>query len=91
MVGYHLPQRLANRRREIDVIDRKLLALLNKRLRRALEIGKIKRQMGMEIYDPKREREVLEKLKTRNRGPLTEDNLRKIFTTIINACRQSQK
>jgi chorismate mutase len=91
MVGSNLSQRLRDRRRKIDLIDRKLLPLLNQRLRIALEIGKIKKQMGTRIYDPKREKEILEKLSLRNRGPLNEDDLKKIFATIIKVCRQSQR
>jgi chorismate mutase len=91
MVGSNLSQRLRDRRRKIDLIDRKLLPLLNQRLCIALEIGKIKKQMGTRIYDPKREKEILEKLSLRNRGPLTEDDLKKIFAAIIKVCRQSQR
>ena len=95
MVGSNLSQRLRDRRRKIDFIDRKLLSLLNQRLRIALEIGKIKKRMGEKIYDPKREKEVLERLRlrlrSRNKGLLKEKDLEKIFSTIIKVCRQSQK
>jgi chorismate mutase/prephenate dehydratase len=93
MAGSHLLQRLTNRRRKIDLIDQKLLSLLNQRLRIALEIRKIKKQMGTKIYDPKREKEVLERLRLRSRekGLLKEKDVEKIFSTIIKVCRQSQK
>ena len=91
MAGSHLSQRLRIRRKKIDLIDRKLLSLLNQRLRIALEIGKIKKQMGTKIYDPKREKEVLERLSPTNRGPLNEDDLKKIFVTIMKVCRRSQR
>jgi len=95
MVGSNLSQRLRDRRRKIDFIDRKLLSLLNQRLRIALEIGKIKKRMGEKIYDPKREKEVLERLRLRlrskDKGLLEEKDLEKIFATIIKVCRQSQK
>ncbi len=74
----------------MDLIDQKLLALLNQRLRVALEIGKIKKEMGKKIHDPEREREILNRLKQKKRGPLKEEDLRKIFKTIIKVCRQSQ-
>jgi len=95
MAGSHLSQKLKNRRRKIDLIDRKLLPLLNQRLRIAQEIGKVKKQMGEKIYDPKREKEVLERLRLRlrlrNKGPLKEKDLEKIFRTIISVCRGVQK
>jgi chorismate mutase len=86
-----LAKRLKENRMKIDLIDQKLLGLLNQRLRIALGGGKIKKEMGKNIYDPKREKEILEKLSLRNRGPLTEDDLKKIIVTIIKVCRQSQK
>jgi chorismate mutase/prephenate dehydratase len=85
--------KLKEKRRKIDLTDRKLLSLLNQRLRIALEIGKIKKEMGEKIYDPKREKEVLERLRlrSRNKGLLKEKDLEKIFATIIRVCRRSQK
>jgi chorismate mutase/prephenate dehydratase len=91
MVGSNLSQRLRDRRRKIDLIDQKLLPLLNQRLRIALEIGKIKKQMGTRIYDPKREKEVLRRLKLTNRRLLKSKDLEKIFRMIMKVCRGVQK
>ncbi len=92
---FDLSDKLKSQRRKIDLIDQKLLSLLNQRLHIALEIGKIKKRMGEKIYDPKREKEVLERLRlrlrSRNKGLLKERDLEKIFATIIKVCRQSQK
>jgi chorismate mutase len=84
---------LKRKRKEIDLIDRKLVDLLNQRLRIALAIGRIKKEMGEKIYDPRREKEVLERLRLRlrNKGPLKEKDLKKIFKTIMKVCRRSQK
>jgi monofunctional chorismate mutase len=86
-----LTKRLEEKRKEIDLIDRKLLSLFNHRLRTALEIGKVKKKMGKKIYDPGREKRVLERLHAKNRGPLTEKDLEKIFRTMIRASRRFQK
>jgi len=86
-----LSKMLKEKRKKIDRIDRKLLILLNQRLRTALEIGKLKRKMGQEIYDPLREKEVLRKLASRNRGPLRKKDVEKIFQTTMEVCRKSQK
>ena len=91
MGGSRLSQRLEDRRKKIDLIDRKLLSLLNQRLRIALACGKIKKEMGKNIYDPKREAEVIKRLRKENRGPLKAEDLEKIFKTIIGVCRRSQK
>jgi chorismate mutase/prephenate dehydratase len=86
----HLSRKLINRRKELDLINQKLLTLLNQRLRITLEIGKVKKEMGKKIHDAEREKEILDKLKRKNRGPLREKDLRKIFKTIMKVCRQSQ-
>jgi chorismate mutase len=85
-----LSQKLRKKRKELDLIDHKLLTLLNQRFRIALKIGKIKKEIGKKIYDPRREEEILERLKSKNRGPLKEEDLIKIFTTILRGCRRSQ-
>jgi chorismate mutase len=85
-----LSQKLKKKRKEINLLDLKLLTLLNQRLRMALEIGKIKKEMGKKIDDPRREKEVLERLKLKNKGPLKDEDLKKIFTTIMKVCRKSQ-
>lgn len=86
-----LSEKLKYKRKQIDLIDQRLLKLLNQRLHVALEIGKIKRGMGEKAYDPKREKEVLRRLKIKNRGPLNEKDLEKVFRKIMKVCRRSQK
>ncbi len=81
---------LKEKREKIDLLDKKLLSLLNRRLHIAMEIGRIKKEMGRKIYDPKREREVWERLKIKNKGPLKDEDLKKIFEAITGACRRSQ-
>jgi chorismate mutase len=85
-----LSLKLIKKRKELDLINQKLLTLLNRRLRISLEIGKVKKGMGKKIHDTEREKEILDKLKRKNRGPLKDEDLRKIFTTIMKVCRQSQ-
>jgi len=83
-------KKLKEKRRSIDLLDKKLLVLLNQRLRIALKIGKIKKRIGKKVYDPTREKEVLKRLKTKNKGPVKEQDLIKIFRSIIKICRQAQ-
>jgi len=85
-----LSRKLNKMREKINLIDQELLTLLNQRLRTALEIGKIKKEMGKRIYDPRREKDVLNSLKRKNKGSLKEEDLKKIFTTIMKVCRKSQ-
>ena len=85
-----ISQKLRKNRRNLDLVDQQLLTLLNRRLRISLEIGKIKREIGKKIYDAEREKEILDRLKRKNKGPLKEGDLGKIFVTIMRVSRKSQ-
>lgn len=82
---------LATLRQEIDAIDDRLLALLQERLRHAREIGAIKSRHNRAKWDPKRERQIVERLLAANRGEFPEPVLLSIFHEIITTCRLSQK
>jgi len=90
MAKLDLSNKLKEKRKKIDLIDQKLLNLLNQRLSIALETGKIKKEMEKKAYDPQREKEVLERLKLKNRGPLKGEDLERIFKMIIRICRKAQ-
>jgi len=71
-------------RKEIDSLDRKLLALLNQRIRVSINIGAVKLASGRKVFAPDREEEVLRRLEDMNDGPLDGDTLRSIYREIIN-------
>ena len=60
---------LRKKRKEIDQVDQKLLTLLNQRIRLVSEAMAVKREMGEKIRNLKREKEILEELKSKNKGP----------------------
>ena len=76
-------QRLAECRTQIDAVDLKLLALLNERTRIVEEIGRIKQNLSLPIYEPKREDQVFHNVTSNNNGPLTAEALKRIFARII--------
>ena len=82
---------LEKKRKEIDQTDRRLLNLLNQRIRLVSEAFAIKKGMGQNLRNLKREREILERLKIENKGPLKEGDLIKIFRAIMKMCRRSQE
>ncbi len=57
-------------RKKIDDLDRKLVELLNQRASAAMEIGRLKRNTDLPIYEPDREREVIANAQRANQGPL---------------------
>lgn len=75
-------------RNKIDEIDQKLVELLNERSRCAIEIGKLKRMMKARIYDPERERDVIDRVRGVNGGPLDDKGLQHLFERIIDECRR---
>ena len=75
----------------IDDVDRRIVALLNERTRVVEEIGRVKREAKLAIYEPKRESEVFDNIASHNRGPLSGDGLKRIFERIIDEMRRVQK
>ena len=61
---------IADWRKRIDELDRKLVELLNERARAAQEIGKLKRNTQIPIYEPEREKIIFENVREANQGPL---------------------
>jgi chorismate mutase len=82
---------IADWRRRIDEIDRQLVEILNRRAQAAQEIGRLKRDSDLPIYEPDRERIVLEQVQKINRGPLEHRHLLQIFERIMDVMRNIQK
>jgi chorismate mutase-like protein len=82
---------LSDWRRRIDEIDQKLVELLNERSRCALEIGRLKQAQNLPLYQPDREREVLENAERANPGPLSDAAVRRLFERIIDEARSAER
>jgi chorismate mutase-like protein len=82
---------IAGWRKQIDELDRRLVDLLNQRARAAQEIGKLKRNTSMPIYEPDREKIIFENVRQANRGPLPDQELRHVYERIIDVMRNIQK
>jgi chorismate mutase len=78
-------------RKKIDDLDRKLVALLSERARAAVEIGKLKRNTNLPVYEPDRERIVFANVQEANEGPLPGRDLVRIYERIIDVMRNIQK
>ena len=83
--------RLSAIRNEIDLIDKTILDLLNRRAACSLEAGKLKADAGAPVFRPLREGIHLEDLANANAGPLPNAHLRAIFREIISSSRALQK
>lgn len=81
-------------RRRIDIIDDQLVRLLNVRVACAVEIGRLKHDADLPIYQPEREAEVLEAVRqsaTQLAGPLEAEALVRIFERIIDEARRAER
>ena len=78
-------------RRRIDLIDEQLMRLLNSRSACAVEIGKVKRALGLPVYMPEREAWILERVMRENPGPLDATAVRRVFERIIDESRRLER
>jgi len=78
-------------RARIDHIDGQIIKLLNRRMRAAQQIGKLKQVDGSVVYAPQREAAIFRRLAEANGGPMPSEAVRAIYTEIISACRASEK
>lgn len=78
-------------RNEIDRIDEQLVRLLNERSKCAIELGRIKRELGLAIYSPDREKQVIQHVTSVNGGPLDAAAVRRLFERIIDESRSIER
>ena len=81
-------------RGRIDVIDEQLVRLLNVRVACAVEVGRLKHEAGVPVYQPEREAQVLSQVRqsaTTLSGPLTAEAVVRIFERIIDEARRAER
>ena len=78
-------------RERIDAIDEAVILLLNERAQYAAQIGRIKRVIGLPVYVPTREEEVLKNVMHANPGPLPGASVRRLFERIIDETRALER
>ncbi len=81
-------------RGRIDVIDEQLVRLLNVRVACAVEVGRLKHEAALPIYQPEREAQVLAGVRrsaAELSGPLTADAVVRIFERIIDEARRAER
>jgi chorismate mutase len=79
-------------RNDIDRVDEVLVRLLNERARVACEIGRMKKELGIEVYQPEREKQVLAHVRgIAAEGPLGADAIARLFERIIDEARRLER
>lgn len=79
-------------RNDIDRVDEVLVRLLNERARCVCEIGRLKKESGMAVYQPDREKQVLAHVRAvASEGPLGPDAIARLFERIIDEARTLER
>ena len=78
-------------RSSIDDVDRKILELMTERVRLVLAVGDVKRALQMPVYDPERERRVLDRLASLAEPPLDGPTVRRVFERLIDEMRRLEQ
>jgi len=78
-------------RQRIDALDEELLRLFNERSALAVRIGEIKKELGLPIYDPGREKAIFERLQKMNPGPLDDQAIVRLFERVIDESRHLER
>ena len=82
---------LTRLREAIDRVDEVIVRLLNQRAKYAIEIGELKGVLGLPIYAPEREKEVLLHVERVSDGPLDPPTVRRLFERIIDESRRVER
>jgi chorismate mutase len=78
-------------RRSIDELDGRILELVAERVKVVLAVGQFKRENNIAVYDPDRERNMLDQLCSRAPAPLDADTVRRIFERLIDESRRIEQ
>lgn len=84
---------LAEIRERINGIDEQIQALINDRAKIAQQVGVAKGDLAsaVDYYRPEREAEVLRSVLDRNKGPMRDEEMLRLFREIMSACLAQQE
>ena len=74
-------------RAQLDEVDREIVRTINQRALLVQELAAVKGEVGVALYDPKREEEILQRVAEENAGPIYDATLREIFEIIMHRIR----
>ena len=75
--------RISELREQLADNDVKIVEALNARLALVAQLKRVKEEIGVDFLDPAREEWLFQHLARANRGPLSEDGLREIYTELL--------
>lgn len=80
-------------RRQIDALDEQIQSLISERASLAFDVRQSKGSLphAVDYYRPEREADVLRSVKQRNKGPLSDAEILRLFREIMSACMAQQE
>jgi len=75
-------------REQISDTDRSIVEAINTRLKLVARLKRYKEERGLDFVDPEREEWMLSYLLRANRGPLSAEGLRELFTEILDLTKR---
>lgn len=78
-------------RQKIDELDEQIVRLISQRAEAAKAIGELKRTADLPIYEPNREQDVFNHVRTANPGPLADAEIQHVYERIIDVMRTLQR
>ncbi len=82
---------LSKLRDQIDQADQDLVKALVKRYDLVMEVGRVKREKGQAVFDPKREEQVLDKVTNLAQRPEYEAALRAVYQEIMDQAKRLEE
>jgi chorismate mutase/prephenate dehydratase len=85
-------KKLQQLRKQIDQIDDQLLDLFNRRAACAVTVAEVKRDAienpgdTIDFFRPDREAQVIQRIKSNNQGPLSDDEVGRLLRELMSAC-----
>ncbi|NWF91658.1 MAG: prephenate dehydratase [Syntrophaceae bacterium] len=84
-------ERIQSLRQKIEAVDDEILQLLNRRAQIVQEVGKVKSEIKVDHYSPRREEEIVGRLEAQSSGPFPRSAIPVVFREIISACRSLER
>ena len=82
---------LSKLRDQIDQAEQDLVKALVKRYDLVMEVGRLKREKGQAVFDPKREEQVLDKVTNLAQRPEYEAALRAVYQEIMDQAKRLEE
>jgi chorismate mutase-like protein len=78
-------------RKKIDEIDEQIVQLISQRAHAARAIGELKRNSDLPVYEPQREQQVFDHVRSLNQGPLDNAEMLHIYERVMDVMRTLQR